>query len=58
LVTVDRNLSSQQNLAATSITVIILQAQSNRLSDLRPLIPKLLAAIESAKSGIATIVTL
>ena len=48
-VTVDRNLSFQQNLPAFTIAVIILRAQSNRLADLRPLIPKLLASISSAK---------
>jgi hypothetical protein len=50
-VTVDRNLSFQQNLASFSITVIILRAKSNRLADLRPMIPRLLAAIESGHAG-------
>jgi hypothetical protein len=50
-VTVDRNLAFQQNFAALTLAVIILHAKSNRLSDLRTLVPRLLAAIESAKSG-------
>jgi uncharacterized protein DUF5615 len=33
-VTVDRNLSSQQDLASFSIAVIVLQAKTNRLTDL------------------------
>jgi hypothetical protein len=33
-VTVDRNLSSQQNLHAFSIAVVVLPAKSNRLADL------------------------
>ena len=45
-VTVDRNLSFQQNL-------IVLEAKRNRLADLRPLVPKLLVAIETAHSGAA-----
>jgi predicted nuclease of predicted toxin-antitoxin system len=50
-VTVDRNLAFQQNLAALPIPVIILQARTNRLADLKPLVPRLLAAIVSAKPG-------
>ena len=50
-VTVDRNLSFQQNLPAFSIAVIVLRAPSNRLADLKPLIPGLLACISGAKKG-------
>ena len=52
-VTVDRNLSFQQNLGNFSIAVVVLQAKTNRLADLRPLVPSLLAAIESALPGAA-----
>ncbi len=55
-VTVDRNLSFQQNLATLPIAVIILRAKSNRLSDLRPLVQGLLSTIESAKRGMLTVV--
>jgi hypothetical protein len=44
-VTVDRNLSFQQNLVAFSIAVLVLRARTNRLADLRPLVPRLLEAI-------------
>jgi len=54
--TVDRNLSFQQNLATLPIAVIILRAKSNRLSDLRPLVQGLLSTIESAKRGMLTVV--
>ena len=50
-VTVDRNLSFQQNLDSFSIAVVVLQAKTNRLADLRPLVPTLLEAIKSARSG-------
>jgi hypothetical protein len=50
-VTVDRNLSFQQNLPAFAIAVIVLRASSNRLADLKPLVPELLARISSAKKG-------
>jgi hypothetical protein len=55
-VTVDRNLSFQQNLPAFAIAVIVLRARSNRLSDLRPLVPELLASIPAAKPGTVTYV--
>jgi len=52
-VTVDRNLSFQQDLHGFSIAVAVLRAKTNRLADLRPLVPSLLAAIESALPGAA-----
>jgi len=55
-VTVDRKLPTQQNLAAYSLAVIVLQARTNRLADLEALVPDLLRAIESARSGAATFV--
>ena len=55
-VTVDRNLSFQQNLPSFSIAVIVLQAKTNRLADLRGLIPNLLATIALAPQGVATMV--
>ena len=48
-VTVDRNLSFQQNLDSFSIAVIVLQAKTNRLADLRPLVPSLLKVVESVR---------
>jgi hypothetical protein len=53
-VTVDRDLSLQQNLPSFSISVIVLHATSNPLAELRVLIPEPLMAIESAP--VATIV--
>jgi hypothetical protein len=55
-VTVDRNLRFQQNLEALPIAIVILQAKTTRLADLRTLVPALLSALESARSGAATIV--
>jgi hypothetical protein len=39
-ITVDRNLAFQQSLPKFSIAVLILRAPSNRLSELRALIPR------------------
>lgn len=55
-VTVDRNLSFQQNLAAFPIAILVLRARTNRLADLRPLIPALLAAIPTLKPGVAQLI--
>jgi hypothetical protein len=50
-VTVDRNLTFQQNLSSHAIPVVVLHARSNRLADHMPLVPALLAAIAGAKPG-------
>ncbi len=44
-ITVDRNLTFQQNLPKFSIAVLILHAPTNRLLDLLPLVPKILDAL-------------
>ena len=43
-ITVDRNLSFQQNVPQFDIAVIVLAAPSNRLADLKPLAPKACAS--------------
>jgi Domain of unknown function (DUF5615) len=55
--TVDRNLSFQQHLPQFSIAVILLQAPTNRLKDLRPLVPRLLRILTTAPKGQATWIT-
>jgi hypothetical protein len=55
-ITVDRNLSFQQNLPVFDIAVIVLRSGSNRLAALRSLVPELLAAIPAAKRGVATFI--
>jgi hypothetical protein len=57
-VTVDRNLAFQQNISQFTIAVIVLQAPTNRLQDLRPLIPKLLQTIGTAPAGAVSRVSL
>jgi hypothetical protein len=54
--TVDRNLSFQQKIVSYTIAVVVLQARTNRLADLRPLVPSLLSAIESTPPGTAKFV--
>jgi predicted nuclease of predicted toxin-antitoxin system len=55
-VTVDRNLSFQQNLPVFAMAVLVLRAPSNRLTDLLILIPELLDKIPTAPRGAATYV--
>lgn len=57
-ITVDRNLSFQQNLSQFDIAIIVLQAPSNRLADLIPLVPKVLAILATAVKGQATVISL
>ena len=57
-VTVDRNLSFQQPLLQFSIAVIVLQAPTNRLKDLRPLISQLQRILLTAPKGQVTQVSL
>ncbi|NES87559.1 MAG: hypothetical protein F6K10_43045 [Moorea sp. SIO2B7] len=56
LITVDRNLPFQQNLAVLDLVVLVLQAPSNRLADLQVLVPKVLAIVDTAPKGTATVV--
>ncbi|WP_414751895.1 DUF5615 family PIN-like protein [Anabaena sp. CCY 9910] len=56
-ITVDRNLSFQQNLLQFDIAVIVLQAKSNRLADLKPLVPNILAVLPAVVKGEATLVS-
>ena len=53
-VTVERNLPFQQDLSRFSIAVIVLRAPSNRISDLRSLVPQSLTALPVAKRGEVT----
>lgn len=50
-VTVDRNLPYQQNLPKFTIAIVVLRASTNRLVDLKPLVPKLLAILPIAEPG-------
>jgi predicted nuclease of predicted toxin-antitoxin system len=55
-VTVDKNLSFQQDLTGFAISVVVLRARSLRLADLRKLVPELKAALRDAKKGKVQIV--
>jgi predicted nuclease of predicted toxin-antitoxin system len=54
--TSDRNLSHQQNLSAFEIAVIVVLAASNSIDSLRPLVPRMLEAVATAKPRTVTLV--
>jgi predicted nuclease of predicted toxin-antitoxin system len=51
LITVDRNFPFQQNIRSLQIAVVILMAQGITYSDLKPLVPEVLASLSSIQLG-------
>lgn len=51
LITVDRNIPDQQNLGSRNLSLLILCAPTNRLNDLKRLIPLALDALDSIEPG-------
>jgi hypothetical protein len=49
--TIDTNLPYQQALERFSISVVLLRARSNRLADLEPLVPEVLACLAEIQPG-------
>jgi hypothetical protein len=50
-ISMDRNIEHQQNLANLSFGVVVIDAPSNRMADLLPIVPELLEAIDAVRSG-------
>lgn len=53
-VTTDQNLAFQQNIPKFNVAVIVLHAATNRLVDLKPLVPQLLKMLPNALKGKVT----
>nr|WP_199197695.1 hypothetical protein [Chroococcidiopsis sp. CCALA 051] len=51
LVTTDRNLRYQQNLPQSGVSIVVMVAASNRLSDLVPLVSNVRHAIDTIAIG-------
>ena len=51
LVTMDRDLEFQQNIALLDLSIVLVLAHSNRMIHLRPLVPAILEVIEAAQPG-------
>jgi predicted nuclease of predicted toxin-antitoxin system len=55
-ITVDRKIATQQDLTKFKIPVLLLRARTNRLEDIRPLVPELLKTLKRATTGALTTV--
>jgi hypothetical protein len=55
-VTVDRKISIQQDLTKFKIAVLLIRARTNRLQDIRPLVPELSQALARTAAGMFTTV--
>lgn len=55
-VTTDQNLSFQQTVRDIPLAIIVLRAKTNRLADLKQLVPGLLAVLKSVRPGTATVI--
>ena len=51
LVTVDQGMEHEQNLANRKIALLVLDARSNQIEDLAPVIPSALAALRGIQPG-------
>ena len=54
LLTVDRNLEYQQNFSGLKLAVVVIEAPSNDVAVLRPLMPAVREAISKAQPGVVT----
>jgi hypothetical protein len=50
LVTVDRSIPFQQNLKASGVAVVVVLAATNRVKELRPLMPAVLDRLDLGPS--------
>lgn len=55
-ITVDRKLSTQQDLTKFKIAVLLIRAGTNRLEDIRPFVSELLRKLPEAKASMLTVV--
>jgi predicted nuclease of predicted toxin-antitoxin system len=51
LATMDRSMPHQQNLEEVDLVILLLEAPSNRLADLAPLVGEAKAALSEARPG-------
>lgn len=57
LITMDAGLVYGMKMAEQKIPVIVLRARSNRLADTRPLMPKVLAILNTVSAGSIAVVS-
>jgi hypothetical protein len=54
LLTVDRSLEYQQSFFGLALAVIVIEAPSNDIAVLRPLMPAVLEAMDACRPGVVT----
>jgi len=57
-ITVDHNLSFQQNLPKFNIAVLVSHAKSNRLADLQPFAEEIIESLSKLEKGKAEVISL
>jgi hypothetical protein len=57
LVTMDSKMIGELSIQESVLAVIVLRAPSNRLSDTRPLMAKVLACLSALQSGTVTVIS-
>jgi len=50
-ITVDQGFQHQRNLSPQNFVIVVMVARSNDIGDLRPLLPQVLKALETASPG-------
>jgi hypothetical protein len=53
-VTPDRKLEYQQHIPRVGVAVVVVRAHTNRIEDIRPLVPALLQVLPSVRAGTVT----
>jgi hypothetical protein len=51
LVTMDRSIEFQQRLSTLPFGIVLVRVRSNRMQDLRPLVPSILSALDAVEPG-------
>jgi len=51
LVTMDRSIEFQQRLSTLPFGIVLMRARSNRMQDLRPLVPSIPSALDAVDPG-------
>ena len=51
LVTMDRGIEFQHRVAALPFGIVVVRARSNRMQDLKPLVPAIMAAVDASTPG-------
>ena len=51
LVTMDRSIEFQQRISTLPFGIVLVRTRSNRMEDLRPLVPSILSVLAAVKPG-------